>query len=173
MEKVVRSELVYQGRLFKVRRDELETKSGHRVIREVVEHPGAVAILPLLDGQDVMMVEQYRHPAGKPLLEIPAGTLAKGEDPEECAKRELMEETGLRAERLEKLFQCYLAPGYSTETIHIFVAKGLAKAEARPELNEHIKTRRLKLHTLFEMIEKGEIEDAKTICAALFLKLKR
>ncbi|MEM4297115.1 MAG: NUDIX hydrolase [Nitrososphaerota archaeon] len=173
MERVLSSEVVYQGRLFRVRKDELEMVAGRKVIREVVEHPGAVAIVPLLEDGSVIMVEQYRHPARKTLLEIPAGTLAKGESPEECARRELMEETGMKAKELKKLLQCYVAPGYSTELIHIFVAKGLSKAEAKPEFDEHIKTSRLKLPTIIDMIKKGEIEDAKTICAILILEAMR
>ena len=113
------------------------------------------------------MVKQYRHSAGKVLLEIPAGTLKKGEKPQECAKRELVEETGYQAGRLKKLLQCYLAPGYSSELIHIYLATELSKVARKAEVNEFIRVSKVNIHRIPAMIKKREIEDAKTLCGIL------
>jgi len=166
-ERLLKSQTIYQGRVFNVRKDELEMPSGVKMVREVVDHPGAVAVIPMLNDQTVVMVKQYRHPTGKVLLEIPAGTLKRGEKPQECAKRELVEETGYQAGRLKKLLQCYLAPGYSSELIHIYLATELSKVKHRVEVDEFIKVSKVKIHRIPAMIKRQEIEDAKTICGIL------
>jgi len=159
----------YRGKLLSLRVAKVRLPNGLETTREVVEHPGAVAIIPLLDDQRIVVTKQYRIAAGRQLLEIPAGTLEKGESPVSCAKRELVEETGYSARRIRKAFSCYLAPGYSTERIHFFVAGGLARTEAQPEEDEAIATRTIRLNDGLKAIEKGAVQDAKTICALYYL----
>ncbi len=155
--------------MFSVRKDTMQSRPLGTIIREVVEHPGAVAIVPLLNQNEVIMVEQYRHAVGESLLEIPAGTLEKRETPADCARRELLEETGFRATRMRRLLGCYLAPGYSSELITIFEATGLRYGSLAPPANEHIKVRRLKLKDILIMIKRNQIKDGKTICGVLAL----
>ena len=119
-EKQVSSERVFSGRVINVRCDMVELVNGRHVSREVVEHPGGVAIVPLAENGDVLMVRQYRYCVSDALLEIPAGKLEAGEDPFECAVRELSEETGCRAERIVPLGAMYTSPGFSQETLHIY-----------------------------------------------------
>jgi ADP-ribose pyrophosphatase len=132
-----------------------------------VEHGGAAAIVPILDDDSVVLVKQFRYALGKVLVEVPAGKLEQDESPEECAKRELLEETGYDAGRLEKLFQCYLAPGYSNELIHIFLASELKKRRQRTGPEETIRIFKVKIEDALHMIRIGEIEDAKSICGLL------
>lgn len=169
-EKVIESNPVYKGRLFNVRVDKVLTSWGRLTVREIVEHPGAVVIIPLLDKESVVLVSQYRHAAGKVLLELPAGTLEVGEDPEKCACRELEEETGFIAGRMEKVAMLYLAPGYSTEKVHLYVASDLKKVGQKLEPDEKIRTMILKIDDVVNMIVKGEIEDAKTVAGIMLLK---
>lgn len=172
-ERMVTSRAVFEGRLLTLTVDEVELGDGRRATREVVHHPGAVAIAPLLGDGRMVLVRQYRHPAGRVLLEIPAGTLAPGETPEACAHRELIEETGYRAGKLEPLFACYLAPGYSTELIRIFVASVLQPAEQATDEDETVEVVTYPLDELRRMIRDGRIQDAKTICAILALAERR
>lgn len=169
----VDSRRIYSGRILGLRVDSVRL-SGERVFRrEVVEHPGAVAVLPFLDDGKVLLIRQFRYAVGEVLLEIPAGTLEKGEDPPECARRELIEETGYEAGVLELLFSCFLAPGYSTERIHIFVASKLRKVGSRPEIDEEIELEPADLQTAEVMIGDGRIVDAKTISAISYYLLSR
>ncbi|MCS7136177.1 MAG: NUDIX hydrolase [Nitrososphaerota archaeon] len=170
-ERVIESKLVYAGRLFNVKVDKVLTSWGRLTVREIVEHPGAVVIIPLLDKESIILVSQYRHAVGKVLLELPAGTLEAGEEPEKCAHRELEEETGFIAERMDKLVTLYLAPGYSTEKVHLYMASGLKKVGQKLEPDEKIKTVVLKIDNVVNMIVKGEIEDAKTVAGIMLLKM--
>lgn len=163
----------YRGKLLRLRVAKVRLPSGLVTTREVVEHPGAVAIIPLLNDQTMVVTRQYRTAAGRQLLEIPAGTLEKAESPLSCAKRELVEETGYSAGNIRKAFSCYLAPGYSTERMHFFVATRLIRTEAKPEEDETISTRTIDLHDGLRRIESGEIQDAKTICALYYLATHR
>ncbi len=172
-DEVIATKIVYTGRLINVRIDEIILKDGSRYSREIVEHPGAVVILAFLDDNDtILMVRQYRRAADKVLLELPAGTLNSNEMPEECALRELEEETGYRAHKIERLGSFYLAPGYSTEKIYAFFAKDLEERKQRLEVDEDIKVEKVKIKDLLAMINDGKIEDAKTL-ASLFLFLNR
>ena len=169
MEKTLSSQLLHEGRNFDFLVDEVELPSGHLTQRDIVRHPGAVAIVPLFGDGRVALIRQYRYAAGKMLLEIPAGTLEKGESPLECAARELREETGYEAQEIELLLSCFMAPGYSDEVIHFFVARGLRAVGDDPEIDEDIT---LEVHGLEEvrrMIEENVIEDAKTIVGILSL----
>lgn len=127
----------YRGKLLRLRVAKVRLPSGLVTTREVVEHPGAVAIIPLLNDQTIVVTRQYRTAAGRQLLEIPAGTLEKAESPLSCAKRELVEETGYSAGNIRKAFSCYLAPGYSTERMHFFVATRLIRSETRGRRDDH------------------------------------
>lgn len=143
------------------------------MFREVVEHPGAVAILPLLERDKILLLKQYRPAIGKWIYEIPAGTLEKGEDYLECARRELEEETGYKARRMEKLFEMYLAPGYSTEKLHSFLASDLEPSSPHRDLGEEIKVVKVPFEKALKMIESNRIEDAKTIATLLFFTFTR
>lgn len=171
-DKVISTKVIYKGKLINVRIDEIILKDGSKYSREIVEHPGAVVILAFLDNDTILMVRQYRRAADKVLLELPAGTLNSNETPEECALRELEEETGYRAHKIEKLGSFYIAPGYSTEKIHAFFAKELEERRQRLEIDEDIKVEKVRIKDLLVMINEGKIEDAKTL-ASLLLFLNR
>ena len=162
---------IYRGRVLSLRVDELHVEGGRSVRREVVEHPGAVTILAFDDQGHLLLVRQYRHPVGRDLLELPAGTFDPGDDPETCALRELQEETGYRPGRLERLGGFYLAPGYCTEYQNVFLATDLTKSRLPPDEDERIELVPLPLEEALSMVEAGEIEDAKT-AAALLLYLR-
>ncbi len=168
-EETLQTETIHQGRNFTFQKKTVKLPTGRTTTREIVKHPGAVAIIPLLDKETVIMVEQYRTAAEKTLLEIPAGTLNPNENPEDCAKRELLEETGYHPQNLKKLLTAYPSPGYSSEKIHIYLATELTYKGQQPEEDETIKTRKIKLKDIEKMIEKGEIEDIKTICSIMKL----
>src|SRR2546421_610982 len=127
IEKLVESKLIYNGRIVHLYVDTVELPNGKRAQREIVRHTGAVAIVPIDSDGNVVMVRQYRHAAGRVLLEIPAGTLNPGEDPDLCAGRELQEETGYKPGKLRRIGGIHLAPGYSTEFIHLYVATQLVE----------------------------------------------
>ena len=169
MEKTLSSNLLHRGRHFDFLQDEVELPNGSKTKRDVVRHPGAVAIVPILSDGRVVLVRQYRYAAGKELLEIPAGTLEEGEPPLECATRELREETGYEAEELEPLLSCLMAPGYSDEVIHFFAARGLKEVGADTEPDEDISVVPLDLAEVRRLIKENVIEDAKTIVGILSL----
>lgn len=166
-EKTLESKRMFEGKLVNLRIDTVELPDGKTSTREVVEHRGAVAIVPMLDHEKVVLVRQYRQPAGAVLLEIPAGTLDKGEDPAECARRELSEEIGYFPEKLTEMFHSYLAPGYSTEMLHTFLAEDLKRVGENRESDEFIEVVTVNLRDAVEMILNGEIVDAKSICGIL------
>ncbi|MGB9729786.1 MAG: NUDIX hydrolase [Thermoprotei archaeon] len=171
-EHVVSSRIIYKGKVINLRLDEIISENGFGYIKEIVEHPGAVAILAFLDDNTILMVKQYRRAVDKILLELPAGTLKIGETPEQCAARELEEETGYKARKIEKLGAFYLAPGYSNEILHVFIAKELEKSQQKLEIDEDIRVEKIGIKELLTMINNGEIKDAKTI-ASIFLFLNK
>lgn len=172
MERTISSRLLHEGRHFSFLRDEVELPNGLKAYRDIVRHPGAVAIVPVLPDGRIVLVRQYRYAAGKPLLEIPAGTLEEGEDPLECARRELIEETGYEASELTAMLSCYMAPGYSDEVIHFFEARGLREVGMSPEEDESIEVEVSEMGEIARMIEENIIEDAKTIIGIRCLKEK-
>lgn len=167
-ETVLGSESIFAGRIVHLRVDTVRLPNGNTSRREVVVHRGAVCIVPLKEDGTVLLVRQFRLPAGRALLEIPAGTLEPGEDPRVCAARELEEETGYSAAGLEPLFQAYLAPGYSTELIHAYLATGLRPGTAHPDEDETCEVHPVPLADTARMIRDGELQDSKTIAALLF-----
>jgi ADP-ribose pyrophosphatase len=157
------AEVLYSGRLLKLELLRLAELSGQVHEREVVRHPGAVAIVPLLDGK-VLLVRQYRAPIDKEIWELPAGTIEPGEEPLECAKRELEEETGYRAREWRKLAEFYTTPGFCDERMVLFLARGLEpQPEARPAEEESLEVRAFTFTEAKQMLLRGELEDAKTI----------
>jgi ADP-ribose pyrophosphatase len=169
--KVLKSESIYSGHVISLIKDTVILPSGRTVIREKVMHPGSVGILPVLEDGRLVLIRQFRYVVGSSLLEIPAGTVEKGESPEECAARELQEETGYRAGKLTLLSAFYLAPGYSNEFMWLFKATELEAGEMRPMPDESIEVRRLSPEEALQMIRSGEIRDVKTICAILLYAL--
>ncbi len=165
---LLKSETVYPGRAFTIRRDTLRMPDGHETRFDIVEHPGSVIIIPVDDQGNLLFVRQYRHAAGLDLLELPAGTLDEGEAPETCALREVREETGMAAGRLEKLGGFHLAPGYSTEYMHIYLATELRPDPLEADADEFISVDSIPLSKALAMARRGEIPDAKSL-AALFL----
>lgn len=165
--RIVSSEWVYKGRAVSLRKELVELPSGKRFYREVVVHPGASAIIPITSEGKIILVRQYRHPVGEYILEIPAGTLRPGEDPETCARRELEEETGYIADELIYLLTIYPCPGYSNERLHIYLARGLRRGALNLEIDEDLSVVELSLEEALEVIRKGEIKDAKTMAAIL------
>lgn len=169
MERTVSSEVLHQGRSFSFKRDEVQLPNGRRTFRDIVDHPGAVAIVPVLPDGRVALVRQYRYAVRKSLLELPAGTLERGESPLDCARRELREETGYEPGAIEKLLSFYTAPGYSSEMIYIFVARDLRLVGAEAESDESITVEPLELEEVLRLVDENIIEDAKTICGILAL----
>lgn len=155
----------FQGRILNLSVYQGDIEDRH-VTREIIEHPGAAAMLAFDDDNMVIMVNQHRFPRGR-VLEIPAGTLEEGESPRDCALRELVEETGYEASSMEPLLAFYPSIGYNTEIIHCFVAKGLKKTQADPDEDEIISVEKYSISDLLNMIKSGRIQDAKTICALL------
>lgn len=168
-ERLIVSQRVFEGRLISVQVDEVELADGRRTTRELVSHPGAVAVVPLLKGGRVVMIRQYRHAAGRVLWELPAGTLEAGESPEQCARRELAEEVGYEAGELRRLLSTYLSPGYSSELIHLFVAQELRATAPREDSDERIEVAMLDVEEAIAMIARGEIRNAAAICGLLAL----
>ncbi len=169
MERIIAQERVYEGRVVALRIDTVRLPRGRTTQQEVVEHAPTVAVVALDEEGRVLLVRQYRHPAGKELLEIPAGTVEAGEEPEACARRELAEETGQWASEMERLGGFYLTPGYSQEYMEIYLARGLKAGQGQPEGEEEIQVVRLSPSEALKMIEQGEIEDAKSIIGLLLL----
>ncbi|HEX8465780.1 MAG TPA: NUDIX hydrolase [Abditibacterium sp.] len=168
-EKHLESSRIYDGKVVHLRLDTVELASGRTAQREVLEHRGAVCVLPVLPDGQIAMIRQWRTAAQEILWELPAGGLEENESPEECAKRELIEEIGYRAGKLTPLYQAYLAPGYSSEMMWAFLAEDLELVGAQPEEDETIELVVKPLEELLPLIDSGEIRDSKTICALLAL----
>jgi ADP-ribose pyrophosphatase len=164
------SEYKYRGRIINLRVDQIHTDSGYHGIREIVEHPGAVAIVPIDDKQQIILVKQYRAAVGKITIEVPAGTLSPGEDPLVCAHRELKEETGYQAAQIDRIGGVHTAPGISSEFITLYLATGLTAGESAAEEDEAIELLRVSLPQAIEMIHDGSINDAKSVSALLLAK---
>ena len=166
-ETVISSESLYQGKIINLRRDVVRLENGGEALREVIEHPGGVGILPLDHDGMVYMVRQYRHGARGVELEIPAGKLNYGEDALECGKRELREETGAVAEKYTFLGELYPSPGYVGEIIYMYMAENLAFGDTDPDEDEFVETVKIPFDKALEMVMNGEIKDAKTQAAIL------
>ncbi|MFT8322008.1 MAG: NUDIX hydrolase [Bacillus sp. (in: firmicutes)] len=172
-EKTISTKKIFDGRIITVQVDEVELPNGKTSTRELVKHPGAVAVIAVTDEGKLVMVEQYRKPLEKEIVEIPAGKLEKGEDPAVCAERELEEETGYGCKRLELLTSFYTSPGFADEIIHIYMAKGLFKLENAAGLDEDefVNLMEVSLEEALEMVGNQRIFDAKTIYAVQYMQL--
>lgn len=163
-EKLLERRAAYEGRMLHVYSDRVEI-GGRETTREVVLHPGACAILPVTEKKEILFVRQYRYAAEETLLEIPAGKIDPGEAPDVCAARELTEETGFRAERLQKLGAVFTTPGFCNEKIHLYLADRLVPAHQHLDTDEFLDVVKIPLDEALEMIRNGEISDAKTLAA--------
>jgi ADP-ribose pyrophosphatase len=169
----VESRRVYTGKIISVDVDTVRFPDGSTGELEMIRHPGASAIVPFLSdprGEDpqVLMIRQYRYAADGYLYEIPAGRLDQGENPRDCAVRELKEETGCTAEHFDHLLTMYTTPGFTDEKIHLFMATGLVAGETKHEVDEFLDLHPMRLSRALEMVEAGEIQDAKTVIGLLF-----
>ena len=162
-EKTIETRRIHEGRIINLREDTVELPNGRLGKREIIEHNGAVCVVPVLPDGRIITVRQYRIACGEPLLEIPAGGLNQGEDPADCARRELLEETGQVAGTLSHLFSCFLAPGYSSELIHCFLAEDLVEGSGTPDEDENLNVEIYTLEELLAMCDDGRIKDAKTL----------
>ena len=165
---LLRSEILLKGRAFAIRRDWMKTPDGRETKFDIIEHGGSVVIIPLDSDGNLLFVRQYRHATGQDLLELPAGTLEKNDDPDVCAAREIREETGFAAGKLEQLGQFYLAPGYSTEFMVVYLATDLTHDPLEADADEFLSVERIPFAQALEMARRGEMPDAKSL-AALFL----
>lgn len=166
-EPTITSRRIHEGRVVNLREDVVRLPSGREAKREIIEHAGAVCVVAVEDDGRIAMVRQFRKPAETALLEIPAGGLEKGEEPAECAARELAEECLLQAETWTPLFRAYLAPGYSSELMYGFLAQGLSACHGEQDEDENVSVERYTLEELLPMIDDGRICDAKSICGLL------
>jgi len=168
---IISTKIVYEGKVFdvqlsKIREGEVE------YTREIVFHHGSCVIVPVFADNSVALVKQYRHAAKKYLLEIPAGTLEENESPEDGAKREVEEEIGVVAGKIEKLTEFYVSPGFLTEKMHVFLATQLKETKQNLDKDEFLSIEKFSFAQIFEMIKNSEIEDAKTIAGVILAGAK-
>jgi ADP-ribose pyrophosphatase len=167
---LLHSEIMYPGRAFTIRRDTLRLPDGRETRFDIVEHIGSVVIVPLDAAGQLLFVRQYRHAAGQDMLELPAGTLDEGESPDDCASREVREETGMAAGKLERVGGFYLAPGYSTEYMHVYLATDLVDDPLEADADEFLSVERVPVSVAMEMCARGDFPDAKTLAALLLVR---
>lgn len=172
-EKKISGEGVYDGIFLKMKRDIVSLPDGQHAVREYLEHPGAVAILAVLDDGRVLLERQYRYPIAQAVIEIPAGKLNTGEDPLLCAQRELQEETGYTAKHWSKIRRIHPVISYSTEFIDIYLAEGLSPGPARLDEEEFLDVFASPLEELLNWVETGKITDVKTIISTYWLERRR
>ena len=174
MFEIVSTKHIYQGKVINLRADTICVDSSDQVVcREIIEHPGSVAIVAIDADDNVYLVSQYRHAVSRILMEIPAGTLEKGESSFDTAERELREEIGMRADYLVSAGNFYLAPGYSSETMEVYVAKGLSSAPLPRDIDEDITVHKVPFKKLLKQVCAGEFSDIKTVTAILLVTLKK
>ena len=159
---------LFEGVKFSVDRVQIDTRDGGTVTRELAVHPGAVIVLPLLEDGEVVLIRHHRLAVGQTLWELCAGTLEEGEPPVRCATRELIEETGYKATRVEPLTTFYTSPGFTDETMHAFVATGLSQVGQQLEATEKIEVHTRSFDEALAMIRDGQIVDGKSIATLLF-----
>ncbi len=168
--KLIQSDAIFQGKTFKLRRDTVKLPNDRETTLDIVEHGGSVAMVPVDSDGNIFFVRQYRHAVGLDLLELPAGTRDGDEPPDVCAAREMREETGMEAGRLDRLGTFYLAPGYSTEFMHVFLATDLRPNPLPADSDEFLQVERIPAREVMQMAERGEIQDAKSLAALLLAR---
>lgn len=169
----ISKETIYEGKIFSVYKEKVRLPDGNERPREIVAHPGAVALVVIDDTGRIILVRQYRRAADRVLLEIPAGTREHGEDPEACARREIQEETGYKAGRVEKLGGFFSAPGFCTEYLYCYLMTDLQESRLVADDDESFEEVRLTADEALEAIRSGEIEDAKSICGIMLWRATR
>ena len=167
---IIQSTSVYKGRAFDVRTDEVRREDGGIMYLDVVEHQNSVTILPLDEYGNIWFVKQYRHPAGDYLLELPAGVIEVNETPEACAAREIREEIGMASNRLEQIGSFYLAPGYTTEYMYVFLARDLFANPLQADEDEFITIQKFPAPAAMRMAQDGEFKDVKSMGALLLAR---
>lgn len=166
-EKTLKKTYMYRGKIINVRKDEAQLADGQKAIREVVEHTGGVGIAALTADRNILLVRQWRYPIESVLTEIPAGKINPGEDPAACAARELAEETGAKAEKIIRLGEILVSPGFCTEKIHLYFATGLTFDKATPDEDEFVELFMMPISAAVEQVLDGRLADAKTVAAIL------
>ena len=166
--KLLKSEVLYQGKVFRLQRDTVIEPGGVQVERDIIVHPGSVVVLPIFKDGRILLIRQYRHSVGEFLWELVAGRKEPNESPAAAARRELVEETGYTVKRLRKLMRIVPTPGFVNEWMWIFAAEGLTEGAAQPEEDEKIVPRIFTLKQAERMIERGTLRDAKSICGILY-----
>ena len=161
----MKSRSAYRGEWLEVFVEEVQLPNGHQVELDIIRHPGASAVVPFVSDEDILLIRQYRHAAGGTIYEVPAGKLDAGEEPEVCAARELEEEAGKRAGRLEKLGAIWTTPGFTDERIHLFAAYQLETVPQRLESDEVIELIEMPLRAALDLVWSGELSDAKSALA--------
>lgn len=170
-EKKISKEYIYKGNTINLKLEKVMLPNGKEAEREIVEHPGAVAIVPFISEDKIMILEQYRRAIEEVILEIPAGKIHKGEDLEKCARRELEEETGFKAKEMQYLGKLAMAPGFADEIIYLYSAKGLYKGNISWDEDEFINMKEMSLEEIKKAIKNNTIIDAKTIAAITFIEI--
>lgn len=166
----ISSSIAFQGHAFRLRQDKLITPDGREVTYEIIDHPGAVTIIPMDAERRILFIRQYRPATGEVMLELPAGTLNPGEDPLVCAHREVREETGMAARKMDKLGELWLAPGYSNEYLWFFLATDLYAAPLDQDEDEFIAVEPILYESALEMARQGKILDGKTMAGLQMLR---
>lgn len=168
--KTIRSKTIYQGRVFDVRQDQVELPDRRVTQLDIVDHKGAVTLIPVDEHNRIWFVRQYRHAAGETLLELPAGVMEENELPEQCAQREVREEIGMAAGKIQKIGEFFLAPGYSTEYMHVFLATGLRPSPLQGDIDEFLSIDQIPVQEAFKLVDTGHFRDAKTLAVLLLAR---
>ncbi|WHY60583.1 NUDIX hydrolase [Cytobacillus firmus] len=173
-EKTLKTEKIFTGKVISLQVEDVELPNGKTSKREIIKHPGAVAVLAVTEDNKIVMVEQYRKALDKIIAEIPAGKLEAGEEPSVCAERELEEETGYACTELEWLISFYTSPGFADELVHLYIAKGLKKKEdaASPDEDEFVNLLEVTLEEAISLLEEQKVYDAKTAYAIQYMQLQ-
>ena len=166
--KTLRSKIVFKGKVFSVRRDEVIEPSGVRATRDMIAHSGSVVVMPVLDDGKIVLIRQYRYAARQYLWELVAGRIDPGENVKQAAARELIEETGLRAKKMSQFLEFWPSPGFLEEKMFVLLAEGVRQGEAHPEEDERIEAKAFTRPELKKMLQKGVLRDAKTISSLLY-----
>ena len=165
---ILKSEMIYEGKVFGVRSDQVAEPNGVKATRVVITHPGSVVVLPILKDGRIVMIEQYRHATRQYLWELVAGRIDQGETVKQAAARELKEETGYTAKRFTEFLDMWPTPGFLEERMHILLAQGLTEGQASPEEDEKIISRAYSVKQLRQMMKNGKLRDGKSIAGILY-----